>query len=429
MRKDLFKLFLITVLTILTFIYTSSSLALSVFIISLWITETLPLPVTALLVPVLASLLGILTPEKAASSFGNDIIFLFIGVFFISKAASSSGLTQRLANSLLKLPTSSTPIFIFILLLSTWAMSMFFSNTATVALMLPIILGVLDEFKDENLTKRLLIGTSFAASFGGMATPVGTPPNAIAVGFLESKGVSINFLDWVLVGLPFSLLMFIISYMILCFFFPLKAETCLVKKQETRKRSVKFEEKVAILSMLIALTLWLLPSFTNLKIPLGTAAILAVIPLFALRTLSWDKAKEIDWGTVILFGGGLTLGSVIEVSGITHSLTLPFQSEFIILVVIVGVCILLSEFGSNTASAAILIPVFYSIAPDSTMLIALACSFGFMLPVSTPPNAIVYGTGLLPLRSMLKTGVLIDLIGVLLLASYFYFLTVPLSFL
>lgn len=291
--------------------------------------------------------------------------------------------------------------------------------------MLPIILGLSNEFKDENLTKRLLIGASFAASFGGMATPVGTPPNAIAVGFLESKGIAINFLDWVLVGLPFSLLMFIVSYIALCLSFPLKAETCLIRKQETKTIPVKFEEKVAIFSLLIALTLWLLPSFTNLKIPLGTAAILAVVPLFLLRTLPWDKAKEIDWGTVILFGGGLTLGSVIEVSGITNSLNLGFQSEFIMLVVIVGICILLSEVGSNTASAAILIPLFYSIAPDSTILIALACSFGFMLPVSTPPNAIIYGTGQVPLRAMLKTGVAVDLLGVLLLASYFYFLAVP----
>lgn len=405
-------------------LFHNEALSLTVFTISLWITEALPLPVTALLVPVLATLLGILTPEKAASSFGNDIIFLFIGVFFISKAASLSGLTQRIANSLLRLPTRSTPIFIFAILFTTWAMSMFFSNTATVALMLPIILGLSNEFKDENLTKRLLIGASFAASFGGMATPVGTPPNAIAVGFLESKGIAINFLDWVLVGLPFSLLMFIVSYIALCLFFPLKAETCLISKQETKTIPVKFEEKVAIFSLLIALTLWLLPSFTNLKIPLGTAAILAVVPLFLLRTLPWDKAKEIDWGTVILFGGGLTLGSVIEVSGITNSLNLGFQSEFIMLVVIVGICILLSEVGSNTASAAILIPLFYSIAPDSTILIALACSFGFMLPVSTPPNAIIYGTGQVPLRSMLKTGVIIDFLGVLLLTAYFYFLTV-----
>jgi sodium-dependent dicarboxylate transporter 2/3/5 len=219
--------------------------------------------------------------------------------------------------------------------------------------------------------------------------------------------------------------MFIVSYIALCLFFPLKAETCLISKQETKTIPVKFEEKVAIFSLLIALTLWLLPSFTNLKIPLGTAAILAVVPLFLLRTLPWDKAKEIDWGTVILFGGGLTLGSVIEVSGITNSLNLGFQSEFIMLMVIVGICILLSEVGSNTASAAILIPLFYSIAPDSTILIALACSFGFMLPVSTPPNAIIYGTGKVPLRTMLKTGVVVDLLGVVLLASYFYFLAVP----
>lgn len=425
MRRNLFKLSLITFLSLLTYIYTSSSLALSVFTISLWITEALPLPVTALLVPVLATLLGILTPEKAASAFGNDIIFLFIGVFFISKAAALSGLTQRIANSLLRLPTRSTPIFIFAILFTTWAMSMLFSNTATVALMLPIILGLSNEFKDENLTKRLLIGASFAASFGGMATPVGTPPNAIAVGFLESKGIAINFLDWVLVGLPFSLLMLLVSYTVLCFFFPLKAETCLISKQATKIAPIKFEEKVVILSLLIALILWLLPSFTNLKIPLGTAAILAVIPLFLLRTLPWDQAKEIDWGTVVLFGGGLTLGSVIEVSGITNSLNLGFQSEFIMLMVVVGTCILLSEVGSNTASAAILIPLFYSIAPDSTILIALACSFGFMLPVSTPPNAIIYGTGQVPLRAMLKTGVIVDLLGVVLLASYFYFLAVP----
>jgi len=218
--------------------------------------------------------------------------------------------------------------------------------------------------------------------------------------------------------------MFIISYMILSAIFPLKAETCLIKKQKVDMPPVKFEEKVAIFSLLIALTLWLFPSFTNLKVPLGAAAILAVIPLFLSGTLSWEKAKEIDWGTVILFGGGLTLGSVIEVSGITENLNLAFDNKFVLLAVIVGVCILLSEVGSNTASAAILIPLFYSIAPDSTILIALACSFGFMLPVSTPPNAIIYGTGQVSLRTMLKTGVIIDLLGILILATYFYFLTV-----
>lgn len=302
---------------------------------------------------------------------------------------------------------------------------MFFSNTATVALMLPVILGISNEFKDENLTKRLLIGTSFAASFGGMATPVGTPPNAIAVGFLESKGVSINFLDWVLVGLPFSLFIFVVSYTVLCWLFPLKSETCLIKKQKLTNPPVSFEEKVTILSLLVALTLWLLPSFTSFRIPLGAAAIIAALPLFLFRALSWEKAKDIDWGTIVLFGGGLTLGSVIEASGITESLSLSIENKFLLLATIVGVCILLSEVGSNTASAAILIPLFYAIAPESTILIALACSFGFMLPVSTPPNAIIYGTGQVPLRSMLIAGVIVDLLGVLILAGYFYFLAIP----
>ena len=392
------------------------------FFVLLWISEILPVGVTGLLIPVAASMLGFLPSEKAFQSFGNDIIFLFIGVFFLTKAFAESGLSSRLAELVLNIPPKSSTAITFFLLTKTFFLSMFISNTASVALMLPICLGIAEKFKNENHKKRLILGLSFAATFGGISTPIGTPPNALAVAFLQSKSIQINFFDWVFVGFPFALIMFLISLAILHLYFPAKTEKLNID-MGTKSCSLCYREKLVIFSFGLALILWLLPSVSSLEISLGSAAIIAATMLFVFGALSWDKARQIDWGTILLFGGGLSLGAVIENSELTKTLQIDTGVKFLNDFLVAAFSIGLSEVSSNTASAAALIPLFCQTHANLAFLVAFSTSFGFMLPISTPANALVYGTGLISIKSMLKVGLLVDLLGAILVTLYIGFIS------
>lgn len=387
------------------------------FFVMLWISEILPVGVTGLLIPVAATLLGFLPSEKAFQSFGNDIIFLFIGVFFLSKAFAESGLALRFAEQILNLvPKSSTAVTFFILS-KTFFLSMFMSNTASVALMLPICLGITEKLRSENLKIRLVLGLSLAATFGGISTPIGTPPNALALAFLESRGIQVNFLNWFVVGFPFALIMFLVSLLVLHLCFPAGTEKLNIDLNK-KSCSLSPREKVVIFSFILALVLWILPSVSNLKISLGSAAIIAATLLFVFGALNWDKAKQVDWGTILLFGGGLSLGAVIENSEISKALQINTGIKILNDFLVAALSISLSEVSSNTASAATLIPLFCQTNANLAFLVAFSTSFGFMLPISTPANALVYGTGLISIKNMLKVGLLVDFLGAILVTLY-----------
>jgi sodium-dependent dicarboxylate transporter 2/3/5 len=438
-------------------------LAVVVSVIGLWLSEALPLPVTGLLVPVLACFYGLLPAAKAFEQFGSDILFLFLGCFLISRSMEKHGLDRRIAYFLLGRCMMGNSFFSINLVigLASFVLSMWISNTSAAAIMTVITVGILSSLDSKlpdaetrsKVSTRLLLTCAFAASIGGLATPIGSPPNLIALKFLEDSGITISFIEWVIVGLPISLAMFVILLGLFQYLFPLKGLVLPGVKEDFSESlrnlgPMKTGEIQIAAIFALTISLWILPDLlisvlpdNSLVLSIKSRLSMSMVGLFgALLTfvlpvqqdqhqgpnLKWSETNNIDWGTLLLFGGGLTLGLLIEKSGIAKDLgQLLFSGEanslLVMTILVVIVSIILSEFASNTAAAAILIPLIISACiakgepTQVTTSIVLAAtfgsSFGFMLPVSTPPNAIIYGTGKVSAAQMRRAGVLFDILG------------------
>lgn len=409
-----------------------------------------------------------MAPKNVFLAFGTDILFLFLGCFILAKAMQKHGWDKRMAYFILsrRVGSGNTEQLIIIVALFCWVLSMWISNTATCAMMVPVCLGMIStlspQFKSEsegqNFTERLLIVCAFASSIGGIATPVGTPPNLIALQFLRDKGIEISFLEWTLMAIPLSLAMLVVLIITTRLF--LKGPVLSLKdvrtefqlKLKNSGRPTTAEIQVAVVFTLMVI-LWIFPDILAIVIPnstfaakfkdlfsLSTVAILCSSLLFILPStvagrsetnLVWSDLQNIDWGTILLFGGGLTIGAMLDQTGMASELAAIIFggniSLFLTGVIAIIFAILMSEFASNTASAAIIVPIvlavivnepeFATIAPSIEpikpiiMAVAFGASFGFMLPVSTPPNAIIFGTGQIRLSSLIRCGVIFDLSG------------------
>ena len=434
--------------------YTYSLFATAIL---LWFSEIIPLAVTGLLIPTFAVVMGLVDPATGFGAFGNQIIFLFIGSFILAKAFSEHHLDQRVAYFLLsqKMATKSiTHLQVFISLIC-WILSMWISNTAATALMVPLCLGMAKSLKDkfedaqdyQHFTKSLLFIAAFSSSIGGMATPVGSPPNVLAMAFLSQNGIQINFLEWMVMGIPVSLVMLFLLNLLMIRLYPIQKSRlaglrgyALTKRKELGKISTA--EIQVMCCFLLALLLWIGPGLLKLfeftkpygasmstHFPMGVVALISSTLLFFLPlkegvNMDWEKAKDIDWGTILIFGGGLALGTILTKTGTAEVVgSLVFKGlnthYLLILFVATGFGLLMSEFSSNTASASIIIPLILAgiSAPTpehlTSIVVATAfgASFGFMLPVSTPPNAIIYGTGKLKLKEMVRCGISFDVLG------------------
>jgi solute carrier family 13 (sodium-dependent dicarboxylate transporter), member 2/3/5 len=453
--------------------------AILAFVVVWWVTEAIPIPMTALLGVVLCALLEATPPPPEGDSsvdvvfglFTDDTVMLFIGSFIIAQAMVVHGLHRRLAFRVLSLSWvgGNTVRIILAFGLIGAITSPVMSNTAGAAMMLPIALGVMgvvggmvaQQAEGEHRVERLRFGAAlmlvitYSITVGGLLLPIGSPPNLIGRDLLEQEtGEPITFLEWFAMALPIALVMFVaVLVVVLLFNRPEVKEVDGVEEyvgEERRKLGrMSRGERNTIIVLGLALIGWFLPglvgivagddsnAYTQVEEASneGTVAILAAALLFVLPvnwkrrefTLNWNQASQIDWGTVILFGGGLVLGSLLSETGLAavvgESLTdaLGVSSLVGITIVIVIVAVLVSETTSNTASAAIMVPIAISIAASSGVnptIPALAAIFGanygFMLPVSTPPNAIVYSSGLLPITRMLKAGLVFDIIGAVL---------------
>jgi sodium-dependent dicarboxylate transporter 2/3/5 len=453
--------------------------AILAFVVVWWVTEAIPIPMTALLGVVLCALLEATPPPPEGDSsvdvvfglFTDDTVMLFIGSFIIAQAMVVHGLHRRLAFRVLSLSWvgGSTVRIILAFGLIGAITSPVMSNTAGAAMMLPIALGVMGvvggmvakQAEGEHRIERLRFGAAlmlvitYSITVGGLLLPIGSPPNLIGRDLLEQEtGEPITFLEWFALALPIALVMFVaVLVVVLLFNRPEVKEVDGVEEyvgEERRKLGrMSRGERNTILVLALALIGWFLPglvgivagddsnAYTQVQEASneGTVAILAAVLLFVLPvnwkrrefTLNWNQASQIDWGTVLLFGGGLVLGSLLSETGLAavvgESLTdaLGVSNLVGITIVIVIVSVLVSETTSNTASAAIMVPIAISIAAASDVnptIPALAAIFGanygFMLPVSTPPNAIVYSSGLLPITRMLKAGAVFDIIGAVL---------------
>ncbi len=445
-------------------------LAIFGLVVVLWITEAIPLAVTALLGPALCVVAGVAPERELFKGFGNPIIFLFLGSFLLAEAMFQHGLNRRIAFGILGWPwLGRSPARLLAAFAGiTGFLSMWISNTTATAMMYPIGLSILREvarrqseregrtvaFRDLRFGTGLMLVAAFASSIGGMATPVGTPPNLIGLGQLERAcGVKITFFQWMGFGVPLALVLLaalVVYFNRMC---PgeaslLEGSTDWIQAERRRLGPLTRGERNVVGAFLTTVTLWLAPGvvalwagadtpagkWLNTHVPEAVAALLGAGLLFVLPvdgsrgkfTLDWAQARGIDWGTILLFGGGLALGEAMFTTGLAkwigEGLAAWFDARtpLALTILFTVIAVVLTETTSNTATANMIVPVAIAVATAagvSPLGPAIACCLGaslaFMLPVSTPPNAVVFGSGCVPLVKMVRHGVIMDLISIL----------------
>ncbi len=433
-----------------------------------WITEPVPIPVTALFGAVMCVILGVANAKSVFAPFADPIIFLFLGSFILAKAMSFHKLDKRIAYSLMSVRWvgSSSGRILFAFGGISVFLSMWVSNTATTAMMLPIGIGIvyaLSEMISEKTGKNInplslrfgtgmMLMAAYASSAGGIGTPVGSPPNVIGIAMIEKfTNVKIPFFQWMLFAVPLLIVMYLVLFVIMYLLHrpemsKIEGSHEYVTRERNKLGKWSRGQKNTLLAFLFTVFLWIAPGFFSLfygtdssiykiynsLVPEGAAAVMGAVLLFLLPvnwnkkefTISWKTAIGIDWGTLLLFGGGLTLGNLMfqtklaEAVGIGLMSVSGAGSVWGITLASIYIAILVSEATSNTASANMVVPVIISLClaaginPIPPAIGAtLGASWGFMLPVSTPPNAIVYGSGMVPISKMIRAGILFDLIG------------------
>ncbi|MGQ0793183.1 MAG: SLC13 family permease [Deltaproteobacteria bacterium] len=435
-------------------------LAVVCFTITCWMTECVPIPVAALLGPTLAVLLGVDSAKNVYATFADPVVILMLGSFIIAKAMTAQGLDRRLALGILSIKfigASASSIMLGVVVVVA-AVSMWVSNSATTAMMFPIVLGILGALgsvlreRGGEYRTGLMLLVAYSASIGGIASPVGSPPNLITLGMLDTlAGVKIGFLQWMTLGLPIAAVMLAFLWLYMSRICPAPVSEFGVFSQFiSQERRILGRWRRGEINVLIvfavAVGLWVAPGFLSLafgadsgickffdkSLPESVAAILASAFLFILPvnwtqrefTLDLRDAMAIDWGVLLLFGGGISLGGMMFKTGLAQYLgnaLVGFTgADSLVSITALGLflAIVLSEATSNTAAANMLIPLIIAIAMSAginptipALAAGIGASFGFMLPVSTPPNAIVYSSGLIPITRMIKYGFLVDVIG------------------
>jgi sodium-dependent dicarboxylate transporter 2/3/5 len=433
-------------------------------VIVLWLTEALPMPVTALLGAAACVLLRVAPAKEVFGPFADPLMFLFIGSFILARAIFIHGLDRRLAFAVLAIRgVGARPgriLFAFgavTAFLSAWV-----SNTATTAMMFAIgmsILHVLFEQEKQGgprinrgYATGLMLMTSFSASIGGLATPVGTPPNVIGLGFIrETLGVQLSFFKWCLIGVPIVVVLYLwlaayLNWLCGAGVKQIAGGDEMLSRERQRLGKLSPAEKSTMVAFAVTVVLWVTPGVVALVrgensatyrwmidvMPEGVAALIGAMLLFLLpgdldgRAINWSEAVKIDWGVVLLYGGGFALGVLSFRTGLAEAVgkgltgLLPIGgSPTYMLIAACLVAVIVSETTSNTASATMVVPVVIALAKgagvdplEPALGATMAASLGFMLPVSTPCNAIVYGSGYIPIGKMVKYGFLLDVVGV-----------------
>ncbi|MBC7554143.1 MAG: DASS family sodium-coupled anion symporter [Taibaiella sp.] len=412
------------------------ALALFVMVAILWMTEAIPLALTGIMIPVAAILLKLVTTKEAFSQFGNPIIFLFLGGFVLAGALTAHSIDKLLAGKLIKLAKGNFYRSSILMMLCTSLLAFWISNTSSTVMMLPLALGMLTLVKKSGATpeaKFLMLGIAYSANIGGIATMVSSPPNAIGAAML-----GITFFEWLKYGIPMFLITFPIMVILLTIYFkPDKKLT--VEQVITTDNQVIRPNKTLGGIFLFTIVLWLMEGGLSrwLGIKEGFSSLVAIVAIFLIvitRVLNWEQViKSVQWNILLLFGGGLTLAMVLEKSGLGVLLAgqISLLANAVPLIafiwIIVITSILFTEFMSNTASAALLLPIVYSLALQlkvNPMLLVLpatiAASYGFMLPVGTPPNALVFSTGFVPQKDMIRLGAILNILFSIILTSFLY---------
>ncbi|MGG0669953.1 DASS family sodium-coupled anion symporter [Lederbergia citrisecunda] len=442
-------------------------LASTMWIATWWITEAIPIPVTSLLPLVLFPLSGGMEVKSTASAYGDETIFLFMGGFMIALAMEKWNLHRRIALTIISAIGTNMDRIVLGFMIATGFLSMWISNTATAMMMVPIGLAIIyqisDALKDnpsidtskENFGfgKALMLGIAYSASLGGIATLIGTPPNTLLAGAIDKMyGIELSFAKWMLFGVPLAWsFIFIAWFYLVKFAYPSKIKTLpggrgIIDSEKKKLGRASTEEKIVLVIFILAAFSWITRTFLLSKfidgLSDGVIAMVFAIILFIIPSvnkkgdhlLDWNTAVKLPWGILLLFGGGLAIAAGF----VSSELSVWIGSQLsglngvhilVVIIIVTALVIFLTEITSNTATASMMYPIMASLAvalgfhPYALMIAAgVAASCAFMLPVATPPNAVVFGSGYLRIPDMAKAGFALNIIGIVLVTVSIYFL-------
>lgn len=438
-------------------------LAVAGWMVIWWVTEAIPIFVTAILPMVLFPLLNVFTIKEATANYAHPIIFLFLGGFLIALGIEHRNLHKRIALNLVKFTGTHPNGIILGFMIATAFISMWISNTATTVMMLPIAMSVINLLAKEigsdgeksfhRFAVGLMLGIAYSANIGGAMTIIGTPPNVVSVGFIqELLGVDIGFSEWLIVGLPVGLCLIAITYFLLTkIIYPSRIKNFAASDQLIKQnikdlgRFSKNEILVGIVFIATALS-WIMRQPINnfighnlindTIIAMAGGTLMFIIPVNMKKgefLVPWEETKNLPWGILILFGGGLCLAKGMETAGLVQLVGEKIAAQghiniWVLMILLTTIMLFMTELMSNIALATIFIPVVISIAlgfnyePLFLVIPAtLSASYAFMMPVSTPPNAIVFSSGQIKMKEMMRIGIVLNILSiiVLILAGYF----------
>jgi sodium-dependent dicarboxylate transporter 2/3/5 len=435
------------------------TISVALWMITWWITESAPIPVTALIPLIFFPLLGVLPMKEAAAPYADPVIFLFMGGFFIALGLEKHRLHERIALYLIRITGTSGNGIILGFMIATGGISMWISNTATAMMMLPMAMSVVNLLKknsdqqihefdkaERNFALGLMLIVGYAATLGGMATIIGTPPNVVFVGLLEKfYQRSISFGDWMIIGVPVSFTLLLCTYFLITkVLFPnrlkhIEGSEHLITTKLAELGPISGKEKLVLTIFLLTSFLWIFQEAINIilarrvlndtNVAMFGGILMFLVPGDLSKMnflLNWKDTEKMQWGILLLFGGGMCLAEGLKVTGIIQMLGewIANQSSFSIRLIflLIILTVFLSEVMSNVALVQIFIPVIFGIADGlqvNPVLLALpvtlAASVGFMLPIATPPNAIVYSSGYIRMKDMMKAGLIVNLVCILII--------------
>ena len=436
-------------------------LAIAGLMITWWVTEALPMPVVALVPLIVFPLVRISSMEEAAAPYANPVIFLFMGGFMLGLAIEKWSLHRRIALNIIRLTGTSGDRIVLGFILATGLLSMWLSNTATTMMMFPIALSVIHVMKESNkgdgnianFSLTIMLAIAYASNFGGIATVIGTPPNVAYVGYIEKKySYNIDFIKWMLLCTPLAILLLMCLYWVMVkWLFPNRIKSDIATRQLIKDELVALgpvstnEKRVLIIFTATAL-LWITKDIINVTQPFfklndTIIALLGATALFICPAkdsnddsiLEWDDTKKMAWGILLLFGGGISLANGLENAGLMQQLGQWLSqfatNQFMLVLVITVVTIFLSEVMSNVAQVIVFAPVVSSLADAIGMNplllgipMTLAASCASMLPMGTPPNAIVFASGYIRLKQMTKAGFVMNMVAIVIIVMFCWFL-------
>jgi len=395
----------------------------------LWLTEAIPLHVTSLIIAFLLAVFAKIPKTDVFSPFFDPVIVLLLGGFVLAVALQKHNLDNKIAYAFLQKIGTSPKRFMLGIMLLTAFFSMWITNTATTATILPIAIAVLAASKikkTSNYSKALILGVAYAATIGGIATIIGSTPNAIVVSFLAKENITIDFISWMYYALPFVFVMIPVSWFTLLKIFRPEVKELKVKKE---RRKYNLSQKLVIAIFVITVILWLTTKLHGISTSI--VALVPIILLYLFRLLSTPDFSRVNWSALILFGGGLSLGSAIHATGLDLVMASSLGNIisglplFIIFLTIGAFGIILTAFLSNTAAAALMIPVMLPLSQTLgldikilAILAALGVSFDLILPIGTPPGTMAYSTGYIKVWDMVKSGLILSAVGLVVLAGF-----------